>query len=630
MNPNARPIDDALVNLGLGLIAALAGLFAILWMAAEVNSHLTGARVRGKGLATGLDVLNDPLSPAGQQPVAYWLIATAIVAVLGALAWFAWRLIGLTHHRTVRDPRRLAGIATSRDVRAAASRRALLRRAANLRPSLAEPRPEDVGYLLGRSRNHQVWSSVEDSMLILGPPRSGKGLHLGINAILDAPGPVVTTSTRPDNLTATIDHRSDRGPVAVFDPQRLAEGTPSGLRWSPVRGCEDPLTAMIRATGLASATGLSSGGVESGGFWEGKTRTALQALLHAAALDQRTAADLYAWTLNPSVATDAVAILRSSTGAADGWGDSLEAMISADPRTRDSIWMGVSLALSSLADPRVLDTVTPRDGEAFDPTEFLTNNGTLYLLATGAGAGAAWPLVAAFIEDLVETARHLAAASPGARLDPPLLLALDEIGNLSPLPSMPVLMAEGGGTGITTMPVLQSLAQARNKWGDHAANAIWDAAIVKVILGGASATKDLQDLSALIGERDEHTDTLIVGDHGSRSLQRSVRRVPVMPPETIRTLPFGTGLVLLRSTPPIVTELRRWTDRAGPPRLAPLIARCGVPWRHKVLVTTPPGFGSVLECPGDHHHGIAVTLDADGSLRDLDGGLVRNATRSPE
>src|SRR3546814_19371694 len=117
---------------------------------------------------------------------------------------------------------------------------------------------------------------------------------------------------------------------------------------------------------------------------------------------------------------------------------------------------------------RVLDSVTPRPGDHFDPVEFPTGNGTLYLLATGAGVGASWSLVAAFIEDLVETARRLAAASPGARLDPPLLLALDEIGNLSPLPSLPVLMAEGGGTGITTMPVLQSLSQARAKWGDHA------------------------------------------------------------------------------------------------------------------------------------------------------------------
>lgn len=104
-------------------------------------------------------------------------------------------------------------------------------------------------------------------------------------------------------------------------------------------------------------------------------------------------------------------------------------------------------------------------------------------------------------------------------------------------------------------------SQARDKWGDHAAGAIWDASIVKVILGGASSARDLQDLSALIGERDETTDTISVGDYGSRSLQRSTRRVPVMPPEIIRTLPFGTALVLLRSAPPLVTDLRPWTAR---------------------------------------------------------------------
>lgn len=106
------------------------------------------------------------------------------------------------------------------------------------------------------------------------------------------------------------------------------------------------------------------------------------------------------------------------------------------------------------------------------------------------------------------------------------------------------------------------MSQARDKWGDHAAGAIWDASIVKIILGGASSARDLQDLSALIGERDESTDTISIGDYGSRSLQRSTRRVPVMPPETIRTLPFGTALVLLRSAPPLVTDLHAWTSRA--------------------------------------------------------------------
>lgn len=192
----------------------------------------------------------------------------------------------------------------------------------------------------------------------------------------------------------------------------------------------------------------------------------------------------------------------------------------------------------------------------------------MYLLATGAGAGASASLVAALIEDLVETARRLAARSPGARLDPPLLLALDEIGNLAPLPSLPTLMAEGGGTGITTLPVLQSLAQAREKWGENAAAAIWDSSIVKIVLGGASNSRDLQDLSTLIGERDEITDSVTIGDYGSRSSQRSVRRVPVLPPDVLRTMPFGLGVILLRTARPIITDLRPWTKRSDAAALA--------------------------------------------------------------
>lgn len=352
------------------------------------------------------------------------------------------------------------------------------------------------------------------------------------------------------------------GPVMVFDPQHLAEGVPVGLRWSPIRGCEDPLTAMIRATGLAAVTGLADGGVDGGGFWEGKTRVALQALLHAAAIDRRTPAELFRWTLDPSAAADAVGILNASPHAATGWAESLEAMIDADPRTRDSIWQGVSLALAALADPRVLDAVSPSEDEAFDPESFIRERGTLYLLATGAGAGNSAALVAAFVEDLIETARRMAARMPGARLDPPLLLALDEIGNLAPLPSLPTLMAEGGGTGITTLPVLQSLAQARHKWSEDQAAAIWDASITKIVLGGASNSHDLQDITTLIGERDDFTDSVTLGDYGSRSNQRSIRRVPILPPDRIRTLPFGTGIVLLRSTPPIVTDLLPWPKRS--------------------------------------------------------------------
>ncbi|MFF2485116.1 type IV secretory system conjugative DNA transfer family protein [Microbacterium sp. NPDC058062] len=560
-------LGDELTNLALGLLVAGAAIAALLRAAGSAAAWITGIPQPAAGFDAGLGVLLSPTDPGtalgatGLSPIAYWICLALLLVVTVATIVFGWRLVRPSRRRTSADPYRIPGVAGTHDVAKAASHSALMKRAAHLRPSLTNAKPSDVGYLIGHSRSTAVWASVEDSILVIGPPRSGKGAHIVINAILDAPGAVVTTSTRPDNLTATLCARLRVGPVAVFDPQQLAEGVPAGLRWSPIRGCENPLTAMIRATGLASGTGLAGGGVESGGFWEAKTRTALQSLLHAAALAGRPPSELFRWTLDPAVASEAVAILVNDPRAATGWADSLQAMLDSDPRTRDSIWQGVALALGALADPRVLAAVSPADGESFDPETFLQSNGTLYLLATGAGANNSAALVAAFVEDVVESARRIAARNPGARLDPPLLLALDEIGNLAPLPSLPTLMAEGGGTGITTMPVLQSLTQARSKWSDNAAGAIWDASIVKIVLGGASNSRDLQDLSTLIGERDEVTDSTTLGDRGSRSSQRSIRRVSIMPPDVIRTLPFGTGLVMLRAAPPIVTRLRTWTSR---------------------------------------------------------------------
>jgi type IV secretory pathway TraG/TraD family ATPase VirD4 len=566
----AKPANDLFINLALGALITAAAFTGILRVAGSVATFLTGLPEPSGGFTSGISVLAIPTEPGtalgaeGLNPFAYWAVVALFLGVLGTAGFFVVRTVHSSRSKT--DPHRLAGTATAAEVARVASPKALVKKATMLRPSLTgTPAPGDVGYLLGTGKGGQIWATVEDSILLIGPPRSGKGLHVVINAILDAPGAVITTSTRPDNLTATLKARQKKGKVAVFDPQQLAPGLPAGMRWSPVRGCQDPLTAMIRAKGLATATGF--GGVQDSGFWEGKTTAAIQALLHAAALDGRDAKTLYQWALNPILAADAVRVLSSHSGAAEGWADSLDAMVQADPRTRDSIWQGVSLAFSALADPRVLNAVSPGPDEEFDPEAFLLGNGTLYLLATGAGAGASSALVTAFIEDLVETARKIAARSPGARMDPPLLLALDEIGNLAPLPSLPTLMAEGGGTGITPLPVLQSLAQAREEWGENQANAIWDASIVKIILGGASNSRDLQDLSTLIGDRDETTDSITTDAYGAHSSQRSIRRVPILPPDVLRTLPFGTGVIMLRTARPIITNLRPWPSRADAKQL---------------------------------------------------------------
>jgi len=564
---NRPPHSDSGTDMALGVLLGAAGLAAVLWAGAVASAWVSGHKVPHAQVADGFVAFAHAADPslAWHAPVGpavlYWALSVLVVAAAGLGAYGFWRLLRSTATQTnSSDPLRADGLATRAEVRTAAGGKALLGRAITLRPSLARPRACDVGYRLGASRGVECWASVEDSMLVLGPPRSGKGMSLVIPMILDAPGAVVSTSTRPDNLAVTLAARSILGPVMVFDPQRLAHSPNLPvLHWSLVRGCEDPQVAMIRAEALVADAGRA--GVENANFWRTQALSATRCMLHAAALDGRAPADLYRWSHAAGAAKEATSILASHPSATPGWDRALDAIISADPRTRDSVWAMVANTFAPLADPAVLAAVSPEPGGEFDPLAFLAMRGSVYLLGTATGASATASLVAALIEDLIDAARHLAARSVGQRLDPPLALVLDEAANY-PLPSLPALMAEGGGSGITTLAVLQSLAQARDRWGREAAGAIWDSAIVKVVLGGSANADDLADISRLIGEREvtERSETVGAGSAG-RSMSTSTRFRPILDPSEIRRLPIGTGLALLRSAPPIMMRLRPWISR---------------------------------------------------------------------
>ena len=551
-------------DLYLSLIFSAIILFLFLAAGGLFSAFLSGHGFpmhNARGAVTAFAHAGDP-SFAWKVPVGpawlYWTMTSMVVTggIVGAV--FAVQFVKHEGRRKADDPTQLLGLADRHDVIAAAGAKHLLARGPVLRPSTVKPVPNDLGFFLGTSRRSDCYASVEDSMVILGPPRSGKGYNLVIPFILDAPGAVVTTSTRPDNLAATMTARARRGPVAVFDPQGLARGVTGALRWSPIRGCESPQTAMLRANALCAGAGA---GITDGGFWIQQTNTVVRCLLQAAALDGRTAVDLYRWSLSAPAASQAVTVLAESPGAAPLWSQALDAVITADQRQRDSVWSIVSTVFGPLADPRVVTQLTPASGEEFHPAQFLRDCGTLYLLGTASGASATANFVSALIEDVVETARRLAGASVGARMDPPLALILDEAANY-PLPSLGALMSEGGGTGIATVAVLQSLAQARARWGHDSAQAIWDSAIAKVILGGSSNASDLRDIAQLIGERDVQEVSISHQSGGGRNISESTRQRGILDPSMIRSIKVGHGLLMLRAAAPIMLTLKPWTARA--------------------------------------------------------------------
>ncbi len=564
-----RGIDDlflTLVSATLIVVALLAGgglISALISGHGLPTHHVVGAVTTFRYFADPSLAWRVPVGPAWL----YW--STTLVVVVGGtvLTVFVATYVRSEQRSWDDDPTRVAGLADRHEVRLAAGARNLLARATILRPQLTRAAARDLGFFLGMSRRIECFASVEDSMVILGPPRSGKGYNLIIPFILDAPGAVVTTSTRPDNLAATMTSRVGKGPVGVFDPQGLALGVSGTLRWSPIRGCEDPQVAMMRAGALCAG---AAGGVKDANFWQQQTEVVVRCLLQAAAIDERSVVDVYSWSLSPDEAKEAVEILKTSPRATPQWGSALGTVVGLESRPRSNIWSVVSGVFAPLASPRVIEQLSPGSADEFDPTSFLEECGTLYLLGTSSGAFATANFVSALIEDVVETARHLASASLGARLDPPLALILDEAANY-PLPSLSSLMSEGGGSGITTVAVLQSLAQARHRWGNDQAQAIWDSATTKIILGGSSNANDLGDLTKLIGERDwpETTTTRqsrgLVG--GERSISETTRQRAILGPSTIRLIRVGHALLMLRAAKPIMLNLCPWTQRRDAPTL---------------------------------------------------------------
>ncbi len=555
----SRQIDDA----WLFLVAGVFTFFLVLAAGGLLSAVLTGHGLPTHHVAGAVTAFENPGDPSLAWKVLvgpawlYWGVTAVVLGVAAVGAIFAVRFFRFDARTKSDDPTRVPGLADRHEVGTAAGAKTLLARGRILRPSFEKPTPNDLGFFLGKSRNVKCFASVEDSMVILGPPRSGKGHNLVIPFIFDAPGAIVTTSTRPDNLAVTMTERMKHGPVGVFDPQGLAKGVAGGLRWSPIRGCEHPETAMLRAGALCAGV---AGNITDGNFWQQQTEVVVRCLLHAAAVSGRSVTDLYRWSLSPDEAKEATEILRASSRATPLWSRALGAVIGLEPRQRANIWAVVSSAFGPFGSPQVIEQLSPAPGTEFLPEEFLRENGTLYLLGTSSGAFATANIVSALIEDVVETARMLASRSPGTRLDPPVALILDEAANY-PLPSLGSLMSEGGGTGITTVAVLQSLAQARDRWGHEQAQAIWDSATTKIILGGSSNANDLRDLAQLIGERESPEVSTTRQAGGGKNVTESSRQRSILDPSDIRLIRVGHGLLMLRAARPIMLTLRPWTAR---------------------------------------------------------------------
>jgi type IV secretory pathway TraG/TraD family ATPase VirD4 len=308
--------------------------------------------------------------------------------------------------------------------------------------------------------------------------------------------------------------------VHVFNPYEVGR-VPSSFGWDVVSGCENPAEAFIRADAIIGPR------TETGdmAWWQDKAAIALAALLHAAALSGRTVLDIWDWANRQGDAIAGSAL--AGHPAASRPLRSVFAEATREGRSPDSIRMTMAKSLTWVADPAVAAMVHGPAARPFD--------------ADGAQGATIAPLFRCFTDYVQRQATLAGSRRPEGKLDPPLLLALDEARQIVRVP-LDLWLADSAGKGICIVAVAHGLGQLREGWGADGAATIWDTTN-KIILPGVTDRECLDTIQDICGT--------VGATEGDRRVQ-----VPAVPAAFVRRLPRRRALILEGDLAPVVVKTR--------------------------------------------------------------------------
>jgi type IV secretion system protein VirD4 len=361
----------------------------------------------------------------------------------------------------------------------------------------------NAGIYLGRGVDGDAMSGAERSTLVLGPSRSGKTSSFVVPNLLMTTDSCVVTSTKNDVVSLMARARRD-GATLLFDPSGTVP-TPRGVQrigYSPIRQSFDWDGAVLASRTLIDVA--RRGRPERGDdHWTERAGALAAPLLHAAALRGESLGQL-ASRVDERRCDDMVHELLERHGEHHPSVTSLRGVLATEERERSSIW---STASGLFAGVRT-DAARASAREApLDVDAFLSGPHQLHIVAPSRHQAVSIPLVVGLIEELVHATydRH----DQGARL----LLALDELANVAPLPRLAGIVSEGGGQGVLTLACLQDLSQARHRWG-AAADGFLSLFPTTVVLPGIADRTTLELLRHLAGRTMVASPTLQVGPRG--------------------------------------------------------------------------------------------------------------------
>jgi type IV secretion system protein VirD4 len=477
-------------------------------------------------------------------PLGFYAALAMLLGALGLLIWLLW-----------------SGGSRLTAERSAGARWARGRELSRLR-SLPKPnhaaRRRGQRLALGRRGGRLLHAEQRHALVAFGPPQSGKSAGLAVPALLEWRGPAVASSIKTDLLAATVKRRRALGEVFVFDPFELS-GMPA-QKWSPLHGAQTWDGALEAAWRLAGAAEVDQRGVEGGDFWAIAAEQRLAPLLYVAAVTGAGMDAVVRWVYGQGARELDQSLNRLSEfadgtdelAAAHAAFDAIHAFEAQADRTRSSIEATAQALLRAYRFARVRRSAQCTE---IVPDRLLDQESTLYLIGDAKASKLLRPMFLALLSEIVDRA-YERATRHGGQLERPLLLCLDEAGNVAPLPNLAEIASTAPSHNIQLLSIFHDLAQARSRYGRQAETVV-NSHRARMLLPGVADLETLRYFASLVGEEEAWDHTRTSGTGGaSRSTAR--RRRPLIAPEALRQLPDGHALLLYGRLAPTRVKLRLW------------------------------------------------------------------------
>jgi type IV secretory pathway TraG/TraD family ATPase VirD4 len=431
------------------------------------------------------------------------------------------------------------------------------------------------GIVLGWHYGLLVQSPAEDNVLLFGVQRSGKTSTIVVPTLLGWRGAVVATSTKEELVALTAQHRSGLGPVWVFAPLDRDHTWMEALglqpaTWNPLDAVEDCASASELADHFTAdgKRGASS-------HWYLAASSLITGL---AVCERERGGDMRSvlMRLNRTASSEYIglsAVVEDATAA-----ELLIAHANTPDREGGSVASTARSSLSLWTDERVA-AATESSANGLDLDRFLTQGGTLYLVAPAEEAERCRPLFSALLLSLLRRATMRARAVGGV-LSPRLLLALDEAANFARIPRLAGYASSGPGQGIQLLLCYHDLAQVESAYGPEPARTIWNNCRARVLLPGQGDLKTLELFSRAIGDETRIYRAQQSDRWRSSSSEQRVGR-PLASIDELRRQ--RSAVLLYANAAPAQLELRRWDQVPA--------------WRH--LVDRRPAVSAGIAGKGD-------------------------------